>query len=289
MPVLPPSFIGKKVYVDGGKRYFILKYQEPSGKRKFHALLFDHETPVIFAVLDYNGKFLDSYYLSGKSTAESEESTEKYKQISERKKQYKMTQDDLKDALKPEEEAKMKNNNIFKHLVDEHLEDIKNQWPSRLIALQVAEGKSDYSLIMLSLNEAIEQANAMKAFRFLLNHRIDQFIPELAKHIQDSPQLVEEVPAYYLSYDQAKIVEQFLNGAVKYVAIDNYNVIENILQQAQKIDHVHYSTVLRQLLIRLFKRVKSETDVTKKEWLNKTIHDQQLRSTIVQMLKKQTS
>ncbi|MGJ9385179.1 hypothetical protein CR203_16430 [Salipaludibacillus neizhouensis] len=289
MPVLPPSFIGKKVYVDGGQRYFILKYQEPSGTRKFHALLFDHETPVIFAVLDYQGKFLDSFYLSNKTTVESDEASEKYKQISDRKKQLKMTQDDLKDALKSNENAKKKNIKIKKQLVDEHLEDIKNGWSSRLIALQIAEGISDQSLIMVTLDSAIDKANGMKAFHHLLNHRIDQLIPNLAKHVKDSPELIEEVPAYYLSYDQAKIVEQFLNDSTKYVDIENYKAIESILQQAQKIDHVHYSTVLRSVLVKLFKRVKAETEDTKKDWLNKTVHDQSLRTMIVQLLKKQTS
>ncbi|PYZ92402.1 hypothetical protein CR194_16370 [Salipaludibacillus keqinensis] len=287
MSVLPPSFLGKKVFLDGdNQRHYILKYEELSGKRKIHALLFDQETPVIFAVLDYNGRFLDSFYLSNKTTVESTDILERYKKIAERKKQYKVTQDDLKDALRPKEEAKMKNKNIMKLLTDELLEDIKHQWPSRLIALQNADGKSDQSLIMIALKDALEQANALKSFHYLLHHRLDSYIPMLAEYIQDHPQLIEEVPEYYLSFNHARIVEEFLFNAVKHVEIDNSDLIEKILQQAQKIDHVHYSTVLRQLLVKLFRRAKGETDDSSKQWLNKTVHDQSLRSTIVEILKK---
>jgi hypothetical protein len=287
MSVLPPSFLGKKVFLDGeNERHYVLKYEELSGDRKVHALLFDQETPVIFAVLDYQGRFLDSFYLSTKTSTESSEATERYKEIAERKKQHKVTQDDLKDALRSKDEAKMKNKNIMKHLVDEHLEDIKNQWPSRLIALQNADGKSENSLILTALEEALEQANALKSFKFLLHHRIDTYVPLLAKFIQDQPQLIDEVPEYYLSFDQAKIVEQFLYLAVANVEVDNADLIEKILYQAQKIDNVHYSSVLRQLLIKLFKRVKSETNDSTKEWLNKIVHDHSLRSTIVDILKK---
>ncbi|SER85823.1 hypothetical protein [Salipaludibacillus aurantiacus] len=286
MPVLPQSFLGKKVYLDGGeKRYYVLKYEESRGKRKIHALLFDREAPVIFAVLDHNGTFLDSFYLSNKTTAESAKAMEEYKKISERKKQHKVTQDDLKDALKPEDEAKMKNENILKHLVDEHLEDIKHLWPSRLIALQNADGKSDDSLILTTLKEAIEQANALKAFKFLLKHRMDSFIPLLAKNIQDYPQLTEDVADYYLSYDRARIVEQFLYKAAAYADIEDPDQIEKLLEQAQKIDHVYYSSVFRHTLIRLLKRVKAETDSSTKDWLNKTINNPSLRKDIVQILK----
>jgi len=287
MSVLPPSFLGKKVFLDGeNERHYVLKYEELSGERKVHALLFDQETPVIFAVLDYQGRFLDSFYLSNKTTTESSEAMDRYKLIAERKKQHKVTQDDLKDALRSKEEAKMKNNKIMKHLVDEHLEDIKHQWPSRLIALQNADGKSENSLILTALEEAIEQANPLKTFKFLLHHRLDTYIPLLAKYIQDQPQLIDEVPGYYLSFDHAKIVEQFLYLAVANVEVDNPELIEKILYQAQKIDNVHYSSVLRQLLIKLFKRVKNETKDSTKEWLNKTVHDQSLRTTIVDILKK---
>jgi len=287
MSDLPSSFLGKKVFLDGeNERHYVLKYEELSGERKIHALLFDQETPVIFAVLDYQGRFLDSFYLSNKTTTESSEAMDRYKQIAERKKQHKVTQDDLKDALRSKEEAKMKNNNIMKYLVDEHLEDIKHQWPSRLIALQNADGKSENSLILTALEEAMEQANPLKTFKYLLHHRLDTYIPLLAKYIQDQPQLIDEVPGYYLSFDHAKIVEQFLYLAVANVEVDNADLIEKILYQAQKIDNVHYSSVLRQLLIKLFKRVKNETKDSTKEWLNKTVHDQSLRTTIVDILKK---
>ncbi|WP_218241010.1 hypothetical protein, partial [Pseudomonas sp. 2822-17] len=77
-----------------------------------------------------------------------------------------------RDALKPLDKAKMKNENIIKHLTDGHLEDIKHLWPSRLITIQNTDGKSDNSLIMISLIEAIKLANPLKSFQFIINHRL---------------------------------------------------------------------------------------------------------------------
>ncbi|WP_078577490.1 hypothetical protein [Salipaludibacillus agaradhaerens] len=287
MPALPPSFLGKKVYLDGqNSRYYVLKYEEVQGVKKIHALLFEREAPVIFAVLDHNGQFLDSFFLSNKTTVDSSKAMERYKKIAERKSHHKVTQDDLKDALKPEKDAKMKNDNIIKHLIDEHLEDIKHQWPSRLIALQNADGKADNSLIMTTLKQAIKEANALKSFKFILNHRIDSYIPLLAEHINDHPQLIQEISAYYLSHDYAKIMSQFVFNATQYISIENAETIELLLTEAQKIDRVNYSSVFKQALVKLLKRVKVETNMPTKTWLGETIRNHSLKKDIVDILKK---
>ncbi|MDQ0256875.1 hypothetical protein J2S74_004297 [Evansella vedderi] len=287
MSTLPPSFLGKKVYLDGTKqRYYVIKYEEQISKKKSNVLLFDQEAPVIFAVLDNNGKFLDSFYLSNKTTQESTSTLERFRKITERKKQHKVTQDDLRDALKPLSEAKMKNTNIKKQLVDEHLEDIKHLWPSRLLTLQNTDGKSDDSLILAALNDALDLANPTKSFQFLIRHRYDRFIPRLGKHIESNEQLLDDVTHYYLTHNHEEIVEEFLHEAVKNVSVDNQVLIENLLKTAKRIDHIYYSNIMRHLLSRLFKRVKAEKGEAPKDWLKETILDKALKQSIIHSIKK---
>lgn len=289
MSTLPPSYLGKKVYLDGAnKRYYVIRYEERIGKKKANVLLFDQEAPVIFAVIDNDGSFLDSFYLTNKTTEASAKALERFKKMTDRKKHSKLTQDDLRDALKPESEAKMKNTNILKHLTDEFLDDIKQQWPSRLVTLQNADGKSEDSLIMVGLKEAIDRANPAKSFQFLTRHRYDQFVPMLGKHINSQPQLLDEITRYYLTHNQVEIVENFLYEAVRNVEIDNQGLIEQLLNTAKRLDHIYYSNVMRHVLSRLFKRVKAETGEAPKDWLNETINDRSLRQSIIHSIKKKT-
>lgn len=287
MSQLSPSFLGKKVHLNNTQEYMI-RYEEKSGKKKKNVLLFDQDAPVIFAVIDDTGKFLDSYYLSNKMTKSATKSLERYKKISERKKQHKMTQDDLRDALKPIGEAKMKNENILKHLVDEHLEDIKHQWPSRLLTLQNAYGKSDSSLILVALDEALQLANGAKSLQFLVQHRYDNYVPKLGMHYEKHPQLLDDVTKYYLNYDHKDIVIEFLYEAAKYAPVDDHDLIQNLLNLARKIDHIYSTSTMRQLLSHLFKRAKSETGSSPKKWLNDIIRDKALRKSIVETVKKKT-
>ncbi|ADU29230.1 hypothetical protein [Evansella cellulosilytica] len=287
MSLLPPSFLGKKVYLDStNKRYYVVKYEEHIGKKKTNVLLFDQDSPVIFAVLHDDGHFLDSFYLTNKTTKESARVLEEYKKISDRKKQHRVTQEDLKDALKPIEEAKMKNENIIKHLVDEHLEDIKHLWPSRLLTLQKTEGKSEQSLILSALDQALEKANASKSFQFLTNHRYDSHIPILGMHINQYPQLLDDVTNYYLSHNELEIARQFLNEAVKNISLHEQELLEQLLNTAKRIDHIYYTKTLRLILSKLFKRVKEEKGVSPKAWLRETINDKSLKRSIVDSVKK---
>ncbi|MBM7097729.1 hypothetical protein JSY36_18495 [Bacillus sp. H-16] len=286
MKNLPPSYLGKKVFIDGpDAKFYVVRYEEHVGKKKTHCLLFDQDTPVIFAVLSDEGAFLDSFYLSKKSNQASTNAVETYEEIVQRKKQYRVTQDDLRDALKPESEAKMKNENIMKHLVDEHLEDIKNQWPSRLLTLQKTDGKSEESLINEALSEAIRQANANKSFDFLVSHRYDHFVPQLGFVMEKYPNLLPQVTDYYLEYNETKIVKQLLINTCESVSLDDTPLIESVLTLARKIDHIHYSSVLKLVLSILFKRVKQDRKSSPKAWLNDTVHDKAIRHSIVAALK----
>ncbi len=266
-------------------KYYVVRYEEHVGKKKTSVLLFDQDTPVIFAVLSDDGAFLDSFYLSKKSNEASTTAVETYQEIVQRKKQHRVTQDDLRDALKPKSEAKMKNENIMKYLVDEHLEDIKHQWPSRLLTLQKTDGKSENSLINEALVEALNQANANKSFPFLVSHRYDQYVPQLGFIMEKYPNLLAQIADYYLEYNETKIVRQLLVNTCERVPLDDSALIEDILHLAQKIDHIHYSNVLKMVLSILFKRVKQDSSATPKAWLNKTVHDKDIRHSIVAALK----
>ncbi|WP_155522751.1 hypothetical protein [Salisediminibacterium selenitireducens] len=287
MPVLQPSFLGKKVFMDQNSgRQYMIKYERFVPPRKIHALLFDQDVPVIFAILDKEGRFLDSFFLSNKTTADSAEAMEAYKVIADRKAQHKMTQDDLQDALKPESEAKMKNKHIRKHLKDEHLEDIKHQWPSRLISLQNAYGRSDDSLIIDTLRDALAEANGQRAFDFITTHRIDRLVPLLAPHASQSPELIRLVPDVYLSSEHPEVVYDFLLQTAETIDLGSHKSVEELLNQGKRVDLVHHDSLMKRLLTLLMRRVKDETDEKPTAWLSKCVHDRELRATIMDMLKK---
>ncbi|WP_096439663.1 hypothetical protein [Alteribacter populi] len=282
---LPPSFLGKKVFMDGSQMNYVVRYEEHINKKKTNVLLFDQDTPVIFAVLSDDGKFLDSFYLSNKTNEASTNALNRHKEIIQRKKQHRVTQDDLRDALKPKEDAKMKNENVMKHLYDEHLEDIKHQWPSRLLTLQRTDGKHNNSLILETLKDALHKANANKSFSFLISHRQDALVPELGFQMEKYPNLLEHICQYYLEFNETATVQRLLLNTAESVSLDHSPLIENILHLAQRIDHIHYSNVLKSVLSTLFKRVKHDMNESPKAWLNDTVHDKAIRHSIVMALK----
>ncbi|PYZ96906.1 hypothetical protein CR205_14625 [Alteribacter lacisalsi] len=285
MKSLPQSFLGQKVSMDGRTRNYVVRYEEHIGKNKTHVLLFEQDTPVIFAVMSSEGNFLDSFYLSGKTNQASTNALERYKEITERKKKHRMTQDDLRDALKTEPDAKMKNENIMKHLIDEHLEDIKHQYPSRLLMLQKTEGKHEDSLIMLALREALHMANARKSFTFLTAHRFDSSVPELGYIIDQYPDVLQDICDYYMEYNEVKIVRRLLLNTAESVPLDQKDIVESLLTLAGRMDHIHYSNLLKNVLSILFKRVKQTAGATPKAWLNDTVSDRQIRHSIAAVLK----
>lgn len=288
MPVLPPpSFLGKKVFTDEAqKEHYIVKYEDKTGKRSVDVLLFDHEVPVIFATMDYDGNFLESFYLSSKTTKASSEATEAYKLIHARKKEHRITQDDLKDALKSRKNAKRKNKKILKLLRDEHLEDIKNRWPSRMITLQREFDGEENSLIMETLEEAIETANPKKAYVFLKNHRVDSLIPMLGSSMDEHPELLEKMAKDYFDVEQGTIFQSFLLNAAPVVSLENYKLIEELLYHAEQIDQVYQTDTLKLLLRKMSRRVKEESEFSMREWLTKVTADRKLKRAVVDSLKK---
>ncbi|MFC4735119.1 hypothetical protein ACFO4L_00855 [Bacillus daqingensis] len=287
MPALPPSFLGKKVYMDGEKKqYYVVKYEDKKGKRSVDVLLFEHENPVIFGSLDYNGRFLDSFYLSNRTTKASGEAVEQFRVMQSRRKQHRMTQDDLKDALKSEEDAKKKNKKIVKLLLDEHLEDIKNGWPSRLIALQREEDGAPDSLIMNTLLEATGTANPKKTYEYLKMHRLDDLVPTLGFYTDQHPELIEKVSADYFAVKQGAVLEAFLQETAGVVPMENEKEMEQLLVTAEQIDRRYGRSTLKNLLRILSRRVKQEKDQSMKEWLYTITVDKKLKQAIVQSLKK---
>ncbi|PTL39283.1 hypothetical protein [Alkalicoccus saliphilus] len=287
MTYLAPCFLGRKVYADGEKtKYYVVKYEEKAGKQTVDVLLFDHEQPVIFGIMDFQGNFLDSFFLTDKSTKASGEALERWKEIDSRKKQYRVTQDDLKDALKPESKAKKKNKKIKKLLHDEHLEDIKHQWPSRLLTLQREEDGAEDSLIMETLAEALGTANPKKAYLFLRFHRMDGFIPPIGPFTAKHPELVEKVSYDYFHVDHGSVLEDFLLTAAHEAPLDDKKLIESILQYIEKLDNVYGNNVLKKALTTFSRRLKKEQGISMKEWLSDVTADRTLKKSVVQALKK---
>ncbi|MBB5174640.1 hypothetical protein [Texcoconibacillus texcoconensis] len=285
---LPPSFLGHRVSLEGDKtNEYIIRYEDHQ-KLKTHVLLCKQESPEIFATLNHEGDFLESFYLSNKTTDLAAQSLDRYKSIIERKKQFRITQDDLKDALKPESKAKMKNEHIKKHLVDEHLQDIKNQWPSRLLTLQNMEGSYEDSLILTTLEDALQQANPTKSFQFLCNHRYDIFVPRIASMLPKHRDLFTTISQYYLKYNHTDTLEQLMYNMINIVDLtDDRELIESVLARAQHIDSTHFSDHLKNMMKTLFKRVKRETEHSPKEWLKFIVTDQKLKLAIISSLKEQ--
>jgi hypothetical protein len=287
MTALAPSFLGKKVYIDGNQsQFYVVKYEEKTSKQSIDVLLFEHEVPVIFGIMDFDGNFLDSFYVTSKTTKASGEALEKYKEINSRKKQHRMTQDDLKDALKPESEAKMKNKKIKKLLRDEHLEDIKHQWPSRLITLQREENGAENSLIMEALFEAVETANPKKSYSFLKDHRIDHMIPAYGRQVSQHPELLEKVSSDYFYANQGTTLQDFLLEAASAVPLTETKLIEDMLVRAEKLGSEHDSEALKKLLTKFSRRVKQESDLSMREWLNEITSERTLKQAVVASLKK---
>ncbi|NJP37812.1 hypothetical protein [Alkalicoccus luteus] len=287
MQTLPPSFLGKKVYMDGEKKqYYVVKYEDKKGKRSVDVLLFEHENPVIFGSLDYTGRFLDSFYLSNRTTKASGEAVEQFRVMQSRRKQHRMTQDDLKDALKSEDDAKKKNKKIVKLLLDEHLEDIKNGWPSRLIALQREEDGAEDSLIMNTLLEATGTANPKKTYEYLKTHRLDDLVPTLGFYTDQHPELIEKVSADYFDVNKGAVLEAFLQETAGVVPMEKEKEIEQLLVTGEQIDQRYGRRTLKSLLRVLSRRVKQEKEQTMKEWLYTITVDKKLKQAIVQSLKK---
>ena len=280
---LPQCFLGKTVHLEEKKAYTI-KYQDNRNKDGFHVLLFEGEKPVIFAILKSDGSFNDAFFINKKTNHSSTTALNRYNRMAERKAKKQLKQDDLKDALHNENDAKMKNDNIFKLLVDEHLEDISNGWPSRLIQLQMNEFKCHDSLIIASLREAIKQANPHKAFYYLTLHRYDDLLHELTNHLPNQNNLIEKISDYYQTYNSESYLFSFLKHAAKTVPLDDIPLIQNTLAQTYTIDVENKCHYFKPIFLLMYKRVKNDPNTDTKDWL-KQLAKQPLVKQAIQSVK----
>ena len=263
---LPQCFLGKTVYLEE-KQAYTIKYQDNRNKDGIHVLLFEGEKPVIFAVLNKDGSFYDAFFTKKKSNHSSTTALNRYNSLAGRKAQKQIKQDDLKDALHNENDAKMKNENIFKLLVDEHLEDISNGWPSRLIQLQMNEFKCHDSLINASLKEALKKANPHKAFYFLTLHRYDDLLHELTDHLPNHNNLLDKISTYYQTYNSNSYLFSFLKHAAKTVPLNDIPLIQSTLAQTYTIDIQNKCHYFKPIFLLMYKRVKNCATIDTKEWL----------------------
>ncbi|OIJ17282.1 hypothetical protein BKP37_01905 [Anaerobacillus alkalilacustris] len=276
---LPQCLLGKKVYLNEKKAYTI-KYQDNRNKDGIHVLLFVGDKPVIFAILKKDGSFSDSFFLDKKTNHASVIAINRYNQIVDRKAKLQMTQDDIKDALRSKEDAKMKNIHIIKLLVDEHLEDISNGWSSRLLYLQMTEFKTDQSLINASLREALRKANPQKAFYYLTLHRRDDLLPELIHQLSNQNQLLETIFEYYKAYPEETYLLSFLKRAAKTLPITDIKLIQKILTFTFSFD-IHYkSHYFKPIFLLFYKRTKKEADIETKDWLTQISRVSSLKEAI---------
>lgn len=286
MPVeLPQCFLGKTVYLEE-KQAYTIKYQDNRNKDGAHVLLFDGEKPVIFAIMQKDGSFRDAFFINKKTNHSSLTAMNRYNRMVDRKKQLQVKQDELKDALRSANEAKMKNENIYKLLVDEHLEDISNGWPSRLLYMQMNDFKSNDSLIMNSLKEALKKANPNKAFYFLTLHRYDNLLPELIDHLNNHPEMLDHIFNYYNTYQDEKFLFSFLKQAAKTLPLDNVQLTQIILSQIYSYDMQKNKHFFKPLFLIFYKRVKASTTVDTKGWLNQ-LSEHSLLKQAIRSMKKQ--
>lgn len=264
---LPDCFLGKKVYLEDKKAYTI-KYQDNRNNDGIHVLLFDNEKPVIFAIMKKDGSFHDAFFISKKTNNSSVIALNRYQTMINRKVKSQVTQDELKDALRSREEAKMKNENISKLLVDEHLEDISNGWSSRLLYMQRNEFKTDESLIIYALREALQKANPHKAFYFLTLHRYDNLLPELIHHLSTQSNLLENIFEYYSVYEEKHYLFHFLKETAKTIPLTDTPLIQSILSQTYSHDLQRKTHYFKTVFLLFYKRTKTDPNIDTKSWLN---------------------
>lgn len=281
---LPQCFLGKQVRLDSERSYTI-KYQDNSNKDGVHVLLFDDEKPVIFAIMKDEGSFKSSFFVSKQSNQSSIKAMSRYNSMIERRASHKLSQDDLKDALRSKEDAKMKNDNIFKLLVDEHLEDIKNGWPSRLLYMQNVDFKSEQSLIIESLQEALVLANPLKSFYFLTLHRYDKLLSHLGSQLSQNNQLLENIFSHYKQSGRNPYLFAFLKKAAKSIPLENTTTIKSMVSHTYSYDIENSTQYFKPVFLLLYKRIKDDGNINMKAWLNDLTSQSILRQAI-QTLRK---
>ncbi|MFV8828625.1 hypothetical protein [Alkalihalobacterium sp. APHAB7] len=283
---LPACLLGKTVSLNNNSHYLI-KYQEPTDKDN-HVILFEEDRPKIYARISHSGEFLQSFFLNKTHDANAVRCLEQCKQIEAARTNSPLTQADIKDALNDQEHAKFHNKNLEKLLSDEHLQDIKNCWPSRLLTSQSTNNKSSNSLIHSTLITALSFANPKKAIDFLLLHRYDKFLVHLISQFEQSPSLVSDILTYYNNHQANDDAETFLIQLAKKSSLSNVAFLNFLLDESRKLNKVNVnSTVFKQVFTTIYQRGKRKYGKDVTSWLSSITNEKRnhLKQDILQLIK----
>ncbi|MDE5415262.1 hypothetical protein N7Z68_18035 [Alkalihalobacillus sp. MEB203] len=283
---LPACLLGKTVSLNNNSHYLI-KYQEPTDKDN-HVILFEEDRPKIYARISHTGEFLQSFFLNKTHDPHAARCLEQCKQIEAARTNSPLTQADIKDALNDEEHAKFHNKNLEKLLSDEHLQDIKNCWPSRLLSSQSMNHKTSNSLIHSTLITALSTANPKKSIDFLLLHRYDRFLIHLMKHFEKSPTLVTDILSYYYKHHAYDEASTFLTRLAKKVSLEDVSFLNFVLDESRKLNKIYnQSSVFKQVFLTIYQRGKRKYGKDVTSWLSSITNEKRnhLKQDILQLIK----
>ncbi|MBU8908883.1 hypothetical protein [Desertibacillus haloalkaliphilus] len=293
MKQLTPCYLGKTVTLhNANSKSYVIQYQENDGQ-DCSVLLFAKDQPEIFAVIGKDGTFKRSFFIKDHYTKQVTDVLSRYEQIQAQRKARPLTQDDIKDASNSSENAKMKNEHLVKLLTDEHLQDISNLWPSRLLMMQQNENKSNRSLLLQTLKKALAESNPQKAFHYLTFHRYDDYLPYIHEKLTDHPKLLTEIIDFYLDYDQINYLEPLLQSIAKNIDLEKFASIQHILIEMKKLNKATDEDWFKKVFTVLYRRARNNYERKGIDWLNHLVKDDhhpesvKLKVKIVQLLKQQ--
>ncbi|WP_209124834.1 hypothetical protein [Alkalihalobacillus sp. BA299] len=283
---LPTCLIGKTVSLNNDSKY-VIKYQEPTLKDN-HVILFENDRPKIYARVSHSGQFLQSFFLNKTQDEHAVRCLEQCKQIDNARSNSPLTQADIKDALNEHDNAKFHNKNLEKLLTDEHLQDIKNCWPSRLLTSQSTFKKSSNSLIHSTLINALSTANAKKAVDFLLLHRYDPFLIYLQNEFEQLPHLVTDILTYYKQHQAFDEATSFLIKLAKKCSLTNVSFLNLLLDESRQLNKtIDNSAIFKQVFLTIYQRGKNEYGKDVTSWLSTITNEKKnhLKKDILQLIK----
>ncbi|WP_216830231.1 hypothetical protein [Alkalihalobacterium elongatum] len=287
---LPACLLGKTVSLNNDSKY-VIKYQEPADK-VHHVILFEDDQPKIYARISDTGEFLQSFFLNKSQDEHARRCLEKIKQMESTRTKSSLTQADIRDALNQSENAKFNNKNLEKLLTDEHLQDIKHCWPSRLLTLQSTNHKSTNSLIHSTLKQALSTANSKKSIEFLLLHRYDKFLIYLLNQFEQSPTLISDIINYYVKHKAYGEAEIFLTQLSKKCSLSNVSFINQLLDESRKINKENKQlTIFKQVFLMIYQRGKRKYKKEVTTWLSSITNERRnhLKKDILQLIKDKKS
>ncbi|OLO25565.1 hypothetical protein BTR23_24690 [Alkalihalophilus pseudofirmus] len=283
---LPACLLGKTVSLNNNSKY-IIKYQEPTDTDN-HVILFEDDRPKIYALISHIGQFKKSFFLNKTQDEDAIRCLEQCKKIESARTNSPLTQADIKDALNEQEDAKFNNKNLEKLLMDEHLQDIKNRWPSRLLSSQSNNKKSPNSLIHSTLIRALATANTKKAIDFLLLHRYDPFLVYLHHQLEQSPSLMTDILTYYNEHQAHDEATLLLTNLAKNCTLSNSTFLNVLLDESRKLNKTSTtSTIFKQVFLTLYQRGKREYGKDVTSWLSSITNEKKnnLKRDIMQLIK----